>query len=200
LGLLKERARKAGRGVEWNGATDIISGSAGTGLFLLYAAKELRDDSARKVAIAAGRRLLDLGRPATGGLKWAMDAKFPRLMPNFCHGTAGVAYFLACLYDETRQKEFLEGARAGAKYLQAEARTEGDVCLIFHHEPGGKDLYYLSWCHGPAGTARLIYRLHQVTGEKEWMEWVKRCARGILQSGIPEKRTPGFWNNVSQCC
>ncbi|MBI3485086.1 MAG: lantibiotic modifying-like protein, partial [Acidobacteria bacterium] len=25
-------------------------------------------------------------------------------------------------------------------------------------------------------------------------------ARGILASGIPEKRTPGFWNNVGQCC
>ncbi|HEY7699479.1 MAG TPA: lanthionine synthetase LanC family protein, partial [Vicinamibacteria bacterium] len=22
----------------------------------------------------------------------------------------------------------------------------------------------------------------------------------VLDSGIPEKRTPGFWNNVSQCC
>jgi lantibiotic modifying enzyme len=32
------------------------------------------------------------------------------------------------------------------------------------------------------------------------MEWVTRCARGVTQSGIPDKRTPGFWNNVSQCC
>src|SRR5262249_25597884 len=23
---------------------------------------------------------------------------------------------------------------------------------------------------------------------------------GVLKSGIPEQRTPGFWNNVSQCC
>ena len=25
-------------------------------------------------------------------------------------------------------------------------------------------------------------------------------ARGVMTSGIPEQRTPGFWNNVSQCC
>ena len=25
-------------------------------------------------------------------------------------------------------------------------------------------------------------------------------ARAILQSGIPEQRTPGFWNNVGICC
>src|SRR6202041_22457 len=25
-------------------------------------------------------------------------------------------------------------------------------------------------------------------------------AMGVLSSGIPAKRTPGFWNNVSPCC
>src|SRR5262249_1367098 len=43
LKLLRERAVKKGRGVEWSDTTDIISGAAGTGLFLLYAARELKD-------------------------------------------------------------------------------------------------------------------------------------------------------------
>jgi lantibiotic modifying enzyme len=46
----------------------------------------------------------------------------------------------------------------------------------------------------------LFYRLYQITGDSQWMAWLKKSARGILQSGIPEKQTPGFWNNVSQCC
>jgi hypothetical protein len=61
-------------------------------------------------------------------------------------------------------------------------------------------LYYLGWCHGPAGTARLFHQLHRVTGTREWKSWVDRSARGILRSGIPESQTPGFWNNVGQCC
>ncbi len=121
-------------------------------------------------------------------------------MPNFSHGTAGIAYFLATLYQETKNKEFLDAAIAGAKYLQAVSKTEGDVCLVFHNEPDGKDLYYLGWCHGPVGTARLFYRLYQVTGDRVWMGWVKKSAQALLKSGIPEKQTPGFWNNVSQCC
>lgn len=200
LRLLRKRAVKAGSGIEWGDTTDIISGSAGTGLFLLYAAKELKDSSAHELAILAGRRLTELGRPEAGGRKWAMNARFPRLMPNFSHGTAGVAYFLATLYAETKKKEFLDAAMAGARYLQAVAKTDGDVCLIFHNEPDGKDLYYLSWCHGPAGTARLFYRLYQITGDRTWMDWVKKAARAEMKSGIPEKQTPGFWNNVSQCC
>ncbi len=200
LELFHQRVRKAGTGVEWNDTTDVVSGAAGTGLFLLYAAKVLNDKSAKDLAIQAGLRLIELARPENGGLKWAMDPKFPRLMPNFSHGTAGVAYFLGTLYQETRQKKFLDAALAGARYLLSIAVTDGGICLIFHNEPFNKDIYYLSWCHGPAGTARLFYRLFQVTGDHKWMDWVKKGARGILASGIPEKLTPGYWNNVGQCC
>lgn len=202
LDLLRQRARRVGGGVEWGDTTDIVSGGAGTGLFLLYAARELKDPSARELATLAGRRLVELGRPEGGGLKWSWEAgsKSRRLMPNFSHGTAGIAYFLATLYGETKKKEFLDAAAAGARYLQAIAKTDGDVCLIFHNEENGRDLHYLGWCHGPAGTARLFYRLHRVTADPAWMEWVRKSARAQMQSGIPEKQTPGFWNNVGQCC
>ena len=29
---------------------------------------------------------------------------------------------------------------------------------------------------------------------------MEKGARAILKSGIPEAETPGFWNNVGQCC
>lgn len=195
-------AKPAGRGVEWSEVTDIVGGAAGTGLYLLHAARTLGAADARALAVRAGDRLIELGQAEAGGLKWAMSPSFPRLMPNFSHGTAGIAYFLADLYRETREPRFLEAALAGARYLKSIASTDGDMCLIFHHEPGddGKKLYYLGWCHGPAGTARLWYRLYQVTQDKAWLDWAERSARGILTSGIPERQTPGFWNNVSQCC
>jgi lantibiotic modifying enzyme len=199
--LLAARAVKTdGGGVEWNDTSDIIAGGAGTGLFLLHAAEAFGWTDARDLAARAGTRLIALGKPSDGGTKWAMTPSFPRLMPNFSHGTAGIAYFLASLYKATKQQEFLTAALSGAKYLQAIAKTEGDICLIVHHEPDSGDLHYLSWCHGPAGTARLFYRLAEVTGDKAWMTWVHASARAILTSGIPDRQTPGFWNNVSACC
>jgi lantibiotic modifying enzyme len=198
--IIRDRAKKVGKGVEWSDTTDIIAGGAGIGLFLLYAARELNEPAFRELAMSDAYRLIELGKAERDGLKWAMSPSFARLMPNFSHGTAGIAYFLATLYQQTRKKEFLDAALAGAKYLQAVAKTDGDVCLIFHNEPDGKDLYYLGWCHGPVGTARLFYRLYQVTSDRAWMTWVARSAQGIMTSGMPEKQTPGFWNNVSQCC
>jgi lantibiotic modifying enzyme len=125
---------------------------------------------------------------------------FPRLMPNFSHGTSGIAYFLATLYQETKQKEFLGASLNAAYYLVAIAKQDSHAAMIYHHEPDGKDLYYLGWCHGPAGTARLFYRLYQITGDPVWMELVRKFAGADLHSGIPEQQTPGFWNNVGQCC
>jgi lantibiotic modifying enzyme len=198
--MLAERARETGKGVQWDEVTDIISGSSGTGLFLLYAGSLLPDPSATALAARAGDRLLELGASDQGGLRWAMSPDFPRLMPNFSHGTAGVSYFLASLYATTKERRYLDGALAGAKYLQAIAKTDGNICLLPHHQPDGLDLYYLGWCHGPVGTARLWRRLAQVTRDQSWMTWVDRSARALLESGIPEKRTDGYWNNVSQCC
>ena len=202
VAFLQQRAVERGAGVEWNDTTDIISGSAGIGLFLLYAAEALDSPEARTLAARAGRRLLERGRDESGGRKWPMDGTSAQLLPNFSHGTAGVAYFLATLYQATKDRAFLDGALAGAAYLKAISNTDGDVCLIFHHEPeeAGRRLYYLGWCHGPAGTARLWYRLWQATGDRAWLEWASKSARGIVASGVPDQPAPGFWNNVGPCC
>lgn len=200
LDRMRSASHAAGNGLEWSSTTDIISGNAGTGLFLIYASRATGDRAWLGLAARAGTRTIELGRAENGGLKWAMDPDFPRLMPNFSHGTAGIAYFLAALYRETRRREFLDAALAGAKYLLSVAKTGADSCLVFHDEPDNKDLYYLGWCHGPVGTARLFFLLSRVTGDKTWLDWVRKSANGLVQSGIPEQETPGFWNNAGICC
>jgi lantibiotic modifying enzyme len=198
--LLAKNAGVVGIGVQWNNTSDIVSGGAGIGLFLLYVHDLFQDSDSRALAVRVGNRLLDLAIAEKGGSKWTPDPKFRRVVPNFSSGIAGISYFLATLYTKTNDKLFLDGAQSGAKYLLAIAKTDGDVCLLPYEQPDNPDLYYLGWDHGPAGTARLFYRLYQATGDDTWMAWVKKSANGILTSGIPDKRTPGFWNNVSQQC
>ena len=195
--LLKTYAETTENGVTWGGVTDIVSGSAGTGLFLLYAARRMDHPDALDLAVRAGRELVAQRIAEADGAKWAMHAAFPRLMPNFSHGTAGVAYFLTELYRATNDSTFLDTALEGAAYLRGATNDDG---LLFHHEPDGEDLFYLSWCHGPPGTARLYYRLWQVTEDEAWMEAVHEAARSVIHTGIPDTLTAGFWNNVGQCC
>lgn len=198
---LEEKAVKTSPGVKWNDVTDIISGSSGTGLFLLWAADHLHAPGARELAVRDGEHLIKIAlHTPHGGLKWMMDPTFPREMPNFSHGTAGVSYFLATLYQATGREEFLNAALAGAKYLLSIADITNRYCMIYHDNQN-KGLYYLGWCHGPAGTARLFYRLYQVTKDPKWMVLVKKCAEAIVANGGPDKVvTPGTWRNVSMCC
>jgi lantibiotic modifying enzyme len=198
--FLKDSAEKVEQGVSWGSTTDIISGTAGTGLFLIYAYQETEDQELLNLAELAGKKLMELGEKVELGTQWAMSPDYVRYMPNFSHGTAGIAYFLASLYIETEEDLFLEAALEGARYLKEVAVTEGDVCLIFHNEPDGEDLFYLGWCHGPVGTSRLFFRLFQITGDNEWMNLVEMGAKAILDSGIPEQEVEGFWNNVGVCC
>jgi lantibiotic modifying enzyme len=200
LGMVVAAAHDTGAGAEWNDSTDIISGNAGIGLYLLRASTTLGDQSAHRLAIAAGRRLMEREYRTGDASLWMSSPSFPRNMPNFSHGTAGVAYFLATLAGETRDRAFTEAALRGARYLQSVATpTNGDGRRIFHNDPDGRELFYLSWCHGPVGTSRLFHRLSTVTGDRTWAAYVPKLAQGVIGSGVPE-RSAGFWNNISQCC
>ena len=103
-------------------------------------------------------------------------------------GIAGIGCALRETFKASNDQKYQEASQECLKRIQKEAR------------PVGKDLYYLGWCHGPVGTARLFYRLYRITNDAAWLDWVKRSANGVMESGIPEKQTPGFWNNAGICC
>lgn len=182
--------------VVWSDSYDVMGGTAGTGLFLLWARNQLASADSLALAVRAGDALLGAGVADHGGLKWSRFQNGKSWMPNFSHGTAGVAYFLATLYLTTKQPRFLDGALAGARYLGS---VEHDG-LVFRDEADAEAVYYLGWCHGPCGTGRLYHRLEQATGDARWRQALERGGRALLASGIPEQRTPGFWNNIGQCC
>jgi lantibiotic modifying enzyme len=72
--------------------------------------------------------------------------------------------------------------------------------LIPHDQTTGRNLFYLGWCHGPAGIGRFFFRLSQLTDEPAWLDLVAQQAVTLQNSGIPEQQTLGYWENVSRCC
>ena len=202
LDALEARARAFGDGCEWSPVTDIISGTAGVGLGLLHLAEDLGDgpEAARALRLAtrAGNRMLEIAKKNNNGahMRWLMSPRMPYAMPNFSHGTAGVAFFLARLHGATKDAKFLASARAGGDYLLSITDAEG----LVYHDTKSVELDYLGWCHGPPGTARLFTLLHELTGGQKYRAWIDRAAAAIHAAGVPGKKTPGFWNNHGQCC
>jgi lantibiotic modifying enzyme len=202
---IQEAAKPAGAGLEWSGAPGVAADGAIV-LYLLYAADEFGEHRYLTTAQRAADRILQRADTAPkGGLSWRGFPPFPGLpkdayFPNFEGGTAGVAYVLARVSRAINDPKYLDAARKGALHLQSIATVRGDAALIPYRFPDLTDVYYLGFCHGPAGTARTFYELHRLTRDPDYQQWTDRLAQGVLQSGIPEAQTAGYWNVVCQCC
>jgi len=199
--LIRECSAGANRGVRWNNYNDVMGGSAGIGLTLLALGNQLHRPELIKLAVEAGTDLIANSNVTAHGCYWLYKLDAERQYPNFSHGTAGVGYFLLRLYEQIGKRRFLTTARDAAEYLNSIASVApATICLIPHDLPDGKDLFYLGWCHGPAGTDRFFHELFVITKEAKWRESGEAAAETVPHSGIPEKQTAGYWNNVSRCC
>lgn len=202
---LVKAAKPAGSGFAWSGAPG-IAGDGSIVLYLLYAAREFDSVLYRTVAERAGDHILERAtNDRRGGFSWRGFPPFPGLpedayFPNFEGGTAGVTYVFARLYRETNKGRYLFAAKQGALHLKTIATLHGNAALIPYRFPDLPNLYYLGFCHGPAGSARPFFELHKITRDPEYQVWTERLAQGVLQSGVPEDLTPGYWNVVCQCC
>jgi lantibiotic modifying enzyme len=186
-------------GVCWNESNDIVYGTAGIGMVLIQLAQQRRRDDLLKLAAAAGDHLL--GQQMVDGSFRSFSVERSTNYPNFSHGTAGIGYFLAELYTATNDERYRTSALAAGHYLRSiMSEATSSKGLIFHNDTTGQNLFYLGWCHGPAGTGRFIYRLDQLTADSGWLDLVRTQATTLMGSGIPDRQTPGYWNNVSRCC
>jgi lantibiotic modifying enzyme len=182
---------------------DLSVGAAGAGVIFLYAHRQGLDDRALGWAQQTAERLLEVAESTPDGPRWPMmaDMPFAFTAPNFAHGGAGVGYFLADLYKDTANKEYLDTAIAAARYVQSRAVASGKGCLVCHNEEQQPPtLFYLSVCHGPAGTGRLMFLLNEITEDPAWLDWVHDNMQGLLATGAPETRSAGLWQNLGQCC
>lgn len=181
--------------VSFGPVTDVISGDAGIGELMLWFAERRTDLPALEIAQAVAQHLVAIAEESPPGYRWLMSRTYARAMPNYSHGTGGVAAFLARFGREHPGK--LAKAMGGGQRLLALRDARG---MVFHHQPGGEDLFYWGWCHGPAGTSVLFSRLANATGDDAWRDAAVRPVDSVLASGLPAKRLPGLWNTVGQCC
>ena len=197
IDLLEASATKTEQGIHWASMSDIVYGSSGIGLYLQYVADELKLPKADSLAVLVAEGLLETAIHTLNGLRWKFMPNYNIYMDNFSHGTSGVAYFLSQTYKRTQNQKYLDAAVQATKLLDSLTNEKG---YIPHHLPGGEDLYYMSWCHGPPGTSRLYYSLFEATNDEEWLNKMTSTANHLMDEGIHEHETPGYWNNVGKCC
>ena len=183
--------------------TDLVLGSAGVVLAAIWAGGE----HAGSIAATGGEALLRAADQVGDGLDWAMLPGYPSRMPNYSHGTAGVATALAIAGTVLDRRDFVAAAAQGARHLLAVGTLDGNGFIVPHTLPYSTrdvDPVTYNWCHGPAGTSQLFAAL-AVAGVDEIaglpVDWLRqRCLDAILSSGVPARLRPGFWDNDGRCC
>lgn len=125
------------------------------------------------------------------------------IVSNFAHGTSGIVYILTKYYQASKDEKYLELAKKGYKFLKNIAINDGDASIvpyIYFQEPDKSfDLYYLSLCHGPVGTAVVAKELYNTTGDEEYKDFFHRLSNALIKADVASKRSPGYWNDCV-CC
>ena len=183
--------------------TDLVLGTAGVVLAAIWAGGE----HTRQIAAVGGESLLRAADQTADGLDWGIWPGAPTRMPNYSHGTAGVATALAVAGAALGRDDFIAAARRGAQHLLAVGSLDGDRFVVPHTLPRSRwhvDPVTYTWCHGSAGTSQLFAALAGAgvgrVGGHEVTELRRRCLHAILAAGVPQRLRPGFWDNDGRCC
>lgn len=183
--------------------TDVIGGTAGVMLAAAWAGGDL----AAEIMSTGGEVLLGVAERTEAGLDWRIREGYPSSMPNYSHGTAGVATALTIAGYALDRADFLDAARQGARHLLAVGRLDDGGFVIPHTLPySTRDVEPVTytWCHGPTGTSYLFAALAFAGVDRvdafEPAELRQRCLHSVLTSGLPARLRPGFWDNDGRCC
>lgn len=196
---LVSSAVNTSNGVKWTTSNDIISGASGTGMFLLELYQTTNDKIYLDTAVKVGKFLIEQALKEEKGWQWKAFANSTIIYPNFSHGTAGMSFYLAQLYELTKDEKFRTAAQKGADWLLNNLDPSQGGAAWKHDDGPGNDLFYVSYCHGPPGTARLFYQMYIITNDNKWLNLVTDSTKWLINAGLHEKDLDGYWN-VGQCC
>ena len=201
---------KNGQGYSWSTFPGIV-GDGGTVLFLLFAADVYQDEDWKNFGITAGRNFLGQRQDAGEGKCWYpgvdpayFGAKSDYIDPNFPMGTAGVGFVLRKLYEASGNEVYLQAEQGITGFMDSVAVKMRVGKLLPHGLPDRKNLFYLGYCHGPAGTVRYYYKLYEGSRDEQekakYKEKIRTLVQGLEATGAPEGRSEGYWNTHNLCC
>ncbi|MFG3142380.1 lanthionine synthetase LanC family protein [Streptomyces sp. NPDC048211] len=185
-------------GTAWNDCYELIVGNAGIAL----AALECGDVD---LACLAVERYPHTAEATTAGVQWeGRTGAVPR-MHHMSHGTLGIVYALAAVGRAADRPDLVDLALAGAADVVSRDEAGPDGFLVPHSDPQQQhekiERHSYGWCHGTAGDAQAFRLLSDIVpDDPAWPALADRCWHTLVNSGIPQRIRPGFWDNNGRCC
>lgn len=183
-------------GERWGPQFDHLGGNAG----IAVGAVHLGDPELAELAATPYLRTTET---TEYGVTWENRRGMRPRRHHVAHGTLGIAYALAATSHATGRADLMDLALAGV--ADVVARNDAPAGFLVPHsdpqqDPDRIDRYSYGWCHGPAGDAQVFRLLHRLTADPKWSALRDACWRTVLDSGVPRRLRPGFWDNSGRCC
>jgi lantibiotic modifying enzyme len=182
---------------------DVVMGTAGVVMTAVW----IGGADGENLTAAGADALVRAAERSEAGLDWGCWSGAESRGPNYSHGTAGIASALAVAGMALDRPELVDAAVLGAQHLLAIGSMDDGGFVVPHTIPPAKRLVEpvtYSWCHGPTGTSQLFAALARAGVEEVngigVVEARQRCLRSVLDSGVPRRLRPGFWDNDGRCC
>ena len=158
-------------------ATDLISGAAGAGIFLLNLHAATGNAVHLAKARAAADFLMKLAVRNEGAAHWPLaPARNPAVYLGFSHGAAGVGYFLLHVGRRTQHAPYTELAEEAARFVLLHEDAEGEERAHWWRTvPKSSDDRRIQWCHGAPGIGLFFHSLHRFAPRALYSEALERC-------------------------
>jgi lantibiotic modifying enzyme len=131
-----------------------------------------------------GRWLAERKMPVEGGIAWPISAgtKDPWAMWGAAHGLAGIAVFIAELYEATRGDEWRDLAMACADTLEHVA-VEDHGGLNWSRGPNPEPVTRCQWCHGSPGVGLFLVKAARMLGRPHLLALAERAGEAVIGYG-----------------
>jgi lantibiotic modifying enzyme len=165
-------------------ATDIFRGAAGEGLYLLRLHEATGDDRYLQGAIRNAAWLDEAAIRDRPGCYWTIYTSLLSEPPpisryfGYCHGAAGIGYFIAALYQQNQDPQWT-ALILDIALLFAEHAVRVSAGNNWPMRIGEADADLYQWCHGLAGNGELFIELFDLTQNTNWHQRALEFARLI---------------------
>lgn len=191
---------KLARGHKGVQATDFYRGAAGEGIFLIRLWEMSGEDRYLSGAVRNGEWLSSVATRDEMGCYWPIYvSKIDDPPPSgkflgFCHGIAGIGYFLVLLYQATKDSHWVELIHEIDETLSKRAIPDlgGLSWPRFIGDPKAKEKAEWQWCHGSAGIGLFYTKAYEVMSEEYYLKTAKAAGETTFAYG-------DFRNSPIQC-
>jgi HEAT repeat protein len=171
-------------------ATDVISGAAGTGIFLLNLHAATGEPRWLQAATKLGDDLAARAVREDGRAHWPVSDQLARTYIGFSHGAAGIGTFLLQLGFATHDERFRALAEEAAAYVVSLAQDDGHGGWVWSKmPPPAENDVRLQWCHGSPGIALFFQALARGLGKPAYADALARSLAATRRGGRTARRS-----------